>query len=125
MSPTGNHTLIADKHGNKKGGSEAYLESDRSHKGPVNGLVFSSDGSYIISTGHDQSIRVWDGTTGENKMELYSGGHDNEILVWRPKDREKLLDDQIESRQDQWSDYSDVESAGRPNNRMRKWKRHI
>ena len=37
-----------------------------SHKGPVHGLVWSSCGHYLISTGHDKRIRRWDAMFGRN-----------------------------------------------------------
>ncbi|KAI9794855.1 MAG: hypothetical protein M1816_002983 [Peltula sp. TS41687] len=37
--------------------------SNRTHVGPVNGVVWTDDGRQIITTGHDERIRVWDAAT--------------------------------------------------------------
>ncbi|KAI0974127.1 WD40-repeat-containing domain protein [Xylaria arbuscula] len=42
--------------------------SAKAHAGPVNGLTWTDDGSYIISAGHDNRIRVWDAATGRNTL---------------------------------------------------------
>ncbi|KAK3686077.1 WD40-repeat-containing domain protein [Podospora appendiculata] len=42
--------------------------SARAHTGPANGLAWTDDGAYIISTGHDRRIRVWDAATGANTL---------------------------------------------------------
>ena len=40
----------------------------KAHVGPVNGLLWTSDGRYIITAGHDERIRVWDTSTGANTL---------------------------------------------------------
>ncbi|KAK4144278.1 WD40-repeat-containing domain protein [Dichotomopilus funicola] len=40
----------------------------KAHAGPVNGLTWTDDGAYLISTGHDRRIRVWDTATGANTL---------------------------------------------------------
>ncbi|KAB5539560.1 WD repeat protein [Coniochaeta sp. 2T2.1] len=42
--------------------------SARAHTGAVNGLTWTDDGEFIVSTGHDQRIRVWDAATGANTL---------------------------------------------------------
>lgn len=42
--------------------------SAKAHTGPVNGLAWTDDGSYIVSAGHDRRIRVWDAATGANTL---------------------------------------------------------
>ncbi|KAI1302021.1 WD40-repeat-containing domain protein [Xylaria venustula] len=42
--------------------------SAKAHAGPVNGLTWTDDGSYIISAGHDNRIRAWDAATGRNTL---------------------------------------------------------
>jgi len=34
----------------------------------VNGITWTDDGSYIITAGHDERIRVWDAATGANTL---------------------------------------------------------
>ncbi|KAJ3414760.1 DNA excision repair protein ERCC-8 [Chytridiales sp. JEL 0842] len=41
------------------------------HTGTVNGLTFTSDGNYLLSTGHDESIRLWDTHTGAHMLINY------------------------------------------------------
>ena len=43
-------------------------DTGKAHGSAVNGLGWTDDGSYIISTGHDQRIRVWDAATGANTL---------------------------------------------------------
>ena len=38
----------------------------RAHNGPVNGIVWINDGRHLVSTGHDERIRVWDVIKGAN-----------------------------------------------------------
>ena len=40
----------------------------RAHAGLITGITLSSDGSKLISAGHDQRIRVWDVATGRNDL---------------------------------------------------------
>jgi DNA excision repair protein ERCC-8 len=43
-------------------------EAGKAHQGAVNGITWSDDGSYIISAGHDERVRVWDAATGANTL---------------------------------------------------------
>ena len=40
----------------------------KAHKGPVNGLVWVDDGRHLVSTGHDEEIRVWNTIQGSNTL---------------------------------------------------------
>ena len=40
----------------------------RAHTSPVNGVLWTDDGDYIVSSGHDQTMRVWDSSTGANSL---------------------------------------------------------
>lgn len=42
--------------------------SAKAHTGAVNGLSWTDDGNYMISTAHDERIRVWDAATGANTL---------------------------------------------------------
>jgi DNA excision repair protein ERCC-8 len=42
--------------------------SAKAHDGPVNGLTWTDDGSYLVSAGHDRRVRVWDAATGANTL---------------------------------------------------------
>merc|ERR1712093_114351 len=50
------------------GTSARSRDSGKSHSAAVNGLTWTGDGSYIISAGHDDRIRVWDAATGANTL---------------------------------------------------------
>jgi DNA excision repair protein ERCC-8 len=40
----------------------------KAHTGAVNGVIWTEEGDYIISTGHDERIRVWDAAKGANTL---------------------------------------------------------
>jgi DNA excision repair protein ERCC-8 len=50
------------------GRGDRSRESGKSHSAAVNGLTWTGDGSYIISAGHDNRVRVWDAATGANTL---------------------------------------------------------
>ncbi|KAL9096154.1 MAG: hypothetical protein Q9165_001677 [Trypethelium subeluteriae] len=61
--------------GDETGGSGAYgargykrNPNAKAHVGPVNGLVWTEDGQFLITAGHDERIRVWDTSTGANTL---------------------------------------------------------
>lgn len=43
-------------------------QQGRAHAGAVNGIVWTEDGRHLVSTGHDERVRVWDTTTGANTL---------------------------------------------------------
>ncbi|KAB8294863.1 hypothetical protein EYC80_006824 [Monilinia laxa] len=54
--------------------------SARAHTGAANGLSWTDNGNHIISTGHDQRIRVWDAATGANTLASFGPIFKNEHL---------------------------------------------
>lgn len=40
----------------------------KAHRGPVNGIVWTDDGHHVVTTGHDERIRVWETDTGSNTL---------------------------------------------------------
>ena len=40
----------------------------QAHRGAVNGIVWTEDGRHLVTTGHDQRIRVWDASTYANTL---------------------------------------------------------
>ena len=44
------------------------------HDGPVNGLAFSPQGNTLISVGWDAKVRVWDPSTGANRLVAFTTG---------------------------------------------------
>ncbi|KAK5173694.1 uncharacterized protein LTR77_002375 [Saxophila tyrrhenica] len=51
-----------------KGTGARQRERGRAHNGVVNGIVWSEDGRYLVSTGHDERMRVWDMVAGANTL---------------------------------------------------------
>ena len=50
-------------------GKKARLrDRGKAHIGPCNGIVWTDDGNYLVSDGHDERIRVWDTSTGANML---------------------------------------------------------
>lgn len=50
------------------GRSARARERGKSHSAAVNGISWTDDGQYIITSGHDDRIRVWDAGTGANTL---------------------------------------------------------
>jgi len=48
-------------------GSKSVSQA-KAHLGPVNGLVWADDGRHLVSTGHDEKIRVWNTIQGSNTL---------------------------------------------------------
>lgn len=49
-------------------GINAISSVSTAHNGSVNGLAFTSDGHYIVSTGHDEAMRLWNSSSGVNML---------------------------------------------------------
>ncbi|XP_044302250.1 DNA excision repair protein ERCC-8 isoform X6 [Varanus komodoensis] len=84
------------------------------HNGRVNGLCFTNDGLHLLTLGTDDRMRLWNSSTGENTLELYSSGRDSNILTWVPSLRQPEPDDTSDEKkflnpafQDTWSGSED------------------
>jgi DNA excision repair protein ERCC-8 len=53
---------------NGSGGGARPVSRGKAHMGPVNGLVWADDGRHLVSTGHDEKIRVWNTIQGSNTL---------------------------------------------------------
>lgn len=51
-----------------KGRGARRRERGKAHNGVVNGIMWGDDGSHLVSTGHDERMRVWDMHTGANTL---------------------------------------------------------
>ncbi|WPH03827.1 Hypothetical protein R9X50_00671000 [Acrodontium crateriforme] len=51
-----------------KGTGARRRERGKAHTGAVNGISWTEDGQYLISTGHDERMRVWNMSTGANTL---------------------------------------------------------
>uniref|UniRef100_A0AAQ4Q7X5 Excision repair cross-complementation group 8 n=1 Tax=Gasterosteus aculeatus aculeatus TaxID=481459 RepID=A0AAQ4Q7X5_GASAC len=59
-----------DQHNGDK--SKAASEAvNTAHNGRVNGLCFTGDGLYLLTTGTDDRMRLWNSATGENTLVNY------------------------------------------------------
>jgi DNA excision repair protein ERCC-8 len=56
-------------------------ESGRAHRGAVNGLAWTPDGRHIVSTGHDERMRVWHMGTGANTLADFGPGLKNAAVT--------------------------------------------
>ncbi|KAI9763883.1 MAG: hypothetical protein M1839_006122 [Geoglossum umbratile] len=52
----------------------------KAHVGAVNGVVWTEDGDHIISTGHDERVRVWDVAKGANTLASFGPAIKNSHL---------------------------------------------
>jgi DNA excision repair protein ERCC-8 len=59
---------MEDSSGFTMEGGRRRRDTGKAHSGAVNGLSWTDDGSYIVTAGHDDKIRVWDSTTGANTL---------------------------------------------------------
>ncbi|EOD45708.1 putative dna excision repair protein ercc-8 protein [Neofusicoccum parvum UCRNP2] len=50
------------------GGGARNRQQGRAHAAAVNGVVWTEDGRHLVSTGHDERVRVWDTATGANTL---------------------------------------------------------
>eukprot|EP00051_Salpingoeca_urceolata_P030152 m.492215 g.492215 ORF g.492215 m.492215 type:complete len:405 (+) comp31818_c0_seq1:221-1435(+) len=63
--------LTLDQH---NGARDPRLEGVvTAHDGAVNGLAYTPDGRYLLSTGTDRRARLWNAKTGQNLMVHYPG----------------------------------------------------
>ncbi|XP_039273248.2 DNA excision repair protein ERCC-8-like [Styela clava] len=62
------HLLSFDQHNGKDRKSK---KGSTAHNGHVNGICFSTDGLFMISTGTDNRLRLWNATTGQNTLTNY------------------------------------------------------
>lgn len=49
-------------------GVDKVNKGNLAHHGPVNGITWSEDGTWLVTLGHDDKIRAWDMATGENAL---------------------------------------------------------
>uniref|UniRef100_H3DJP7 DNA excision repair protein ERCC-8 n=2 Tax=Tetraodon nigroviridis TaxID=99883 RepID=H3DJP7_TETNG len=62
--------LTLDQHNGDK--TKAASETvNTAHDGRVNGLCFTGDGLYLLTTGTDDRMRLWNSATGENTLVNY------------------------------------------------------
>jgi DNA excision repair protein ERCC-8 len=43
-------------------------DGGKAHQGTVNGITWTDNGSYLVSAGHDERVRVWDTALGANTL---------------------------------------------------------
>ncbi|XP_027647042.1 DNA excision repair protein ERCC-8 isoform X5 [Falco biarmicus] len=80
-----------DQHNGEKSKASSEAAST-AHNGRVNGLCYMNDGLHLLTIGTDDRMRLWNSSTGENTLELYSGSKDCNILAWIPALREPVND---------------------------------
>ncbi|KAF9898666.1 DNA excision repair protein ERCC-8 [Lobosporangium transversale] len=68
MSSKATHGLIANLHNSA---SPPLAESNSAHTRAVNGVSFTPDGLYLVTTGHDDKMRLWNLYTGQNTLTNY------------------------------------------------------
>ncbi|KAL9016745.1 MAG: hypothetical protein Q9185_005919 [Variospora sp. 1 TL-2023] len=50
------------------GKNARHRERGKAHTDAVNGMVWTDDGTHLVTTGHDERVRVWDMSTGANAL---------------------------------------------------------
>ena len=51
-----------------KGTGARRRERGKAHTGAVNGITWAEDGQYLVTTGRDERMRVWNMMTGANTL---------------------------------------------------------
>lgn len=46
----------------------SHRDTAKAHDAAVNGLTWTHDGSYLVTAGHDEAVRVWDTVSGANTL---------------------------------------------------------
>ena len=62
------------------GKSARHLEGGKAHIGACNGVVWTEDGKFLISAGHDERVRVWDVGVGANALSHFGPIIKNTLL---------------------------------------------
>ncbi|XP_057350929.1 DNA excision repair protein ERCC-8 isoform X4 [Manis pentadactyla] len=100
--------ITLDQYNGKK--SQAVESANTAHNGKVNGLCFTTDGLHLLTVGTDNRMRLWNSSSGENTLELYSCSRDCNILAWVPSLYEPVPDDETTTKsqlnpafEDAWS----------------------
>lgn len=60
--------MTLDQHNS---GADRLAHTNTSHNGPVNGLVFTPTGDFLVSSGTDDQIRLWSMADGRNMLVNY------------------------------------------------------
>ncbi|KAI9767533.1 MAG: hypothetical protein M1840_005570 [Geoglossum simile] len=63
-----------------QGSGARHRSRGKAHGGAVNGVIWTEDGDYIISTGHDERVRVWDVAKGANTLASFGPAIKNSHL---------------------------------------------
>jgi DNA excision repair protein ERCC-8 len=50
------------------GGGARHRDHGKAHSAIVNGMAWTEDGQHLVTTGHDERIRVWNTCTGANTL---------------------------------------------------------
>lgn len=75
LSQSGSHLALAFEDGTIRLMDQEGRQSDLgSHQQRVNSLIFSQDGRQLISAGEDQTVQVWETSSG-NRIAAYTGEH--------------------------------------------------
>ncbi|KAI9704152.1 MAG: hypothetical protein M1836_007013 [Candelina mexicana] len=48
-----------------------HRERGKAHTGAANGVIWQDDGGHLVTTGHDERIRVWNASTGANTLAAF------------------------------------------------------
>jgi DNA excision repair protein ERCC-8 len=62
------------------GNGARHASRGKAHEGACNGIVWSEDGRTLVSTGHDEKVRVWDTTRGANMFVHFGAGVRNRAM---------------------------------------------
>jgi DNA excision repair protein ERCC-8 len=63
-----------------QGTGARHRSRGKAHVGAVNGVIWTEEGDYIISTGHDERVRVWDAAKGANTLASFGPAIKNSHL---------------------------------------------
>src|SRR6266699_181128 len=76
------------------------------HKGEVKAVAWSPDGTRIASGSADQTVQIWDATTGDHVV-TYSG-HNAEVkaVAWSPRDGKHMASGSLDTTAQVWDAFT-------------------